>query len=42
MSEDNDKAEQEQPEELSEKELDQVAGGAFDAFLKLGDIKGEG
>jgi hypothetical protein len=27
--------------ELSEKDLDRVAGGAADIFAKLGDIKGE-
>jgi bacteriocin-like protein len=28
-------------EELSEKELKQVTGGAIDSFLKLGTLKGE-
>jgi hypothetical protein len=28
-------------EELSDDELEAVAGGAFDTFAKIGDIKGE-
>lgn len=27
--------------ELNEQQLGEAAGGAYDAFLKLGDIKGE-
>jgi hypothetical protein len=41
MSEETKNPDQKQPEELSAEDLEQVAGGAIDTFLKLGDLKGE-
>ncbi len=41
MSEEKEKENQKQAEELSAEDLKQVTGGASDIFAKIGDIKGE-
>jgi len=44
MSEDKEKEvqDQKQADELAPEDLEKTVGGAYDAFLNIGGIKGEG